>query len=330
MRFPTIAAAALFVLGSTAAFAQDYTFKFAHILTTDTPAHMAAEKLAELVAEKTDGKVAVEIFPAGELGNDTEIIEQIQIGAVDMGIPPTAKLGQFEPRMQLFDLPYIFPTPEAAYAILDGPIGDELLSTLAGQGLYGAGYWESGFKQITNNVRPIGTPDDLAGIKMRTMSSPLIVQQYETWGANPIPIAFAEVYNALQQGVAEAQENSFVSIDKMKFYEVQDYLTVSNHAYLGYAFIVNEAKWDSMPPELQGAVQEAIEEARDYQRELNANLDNELKDKMVEAGLEVVELNGEQIQAFVEASKAVHANYAGEIGQDLLDRTYEAAAGAMN
>ncbi|MEM6849958.1 MAG: TRAP transporter substrate-binding protein [Pseudomonadota bacterium] len=330
MTIKTCAAAAILLIGTVSANAQDFTFKFAHILTTDTPAHMAAERLAELVDEKTDGAVAVEIFPAGELGNDTEIIEQIQIGAVEMGIPPTAKLGQFEPRMQLFDLPYIFPTPAAAYSILDGPIGDELLSTLSGQGLYGAGYWESGFKQITNNVRPIATPADLAGIKMRTMSSPLIVQQYETWGANPIPIAFAEVYNALQQGVAEAQENSFVSIDKMKFYEVQEHLTVSNHAYLGYAFIVNKAKWDAMPEELQAAVQEAIEEARDYQRELNANLDFELKTKMEEAGLAVVELNSEQIGAFVEASKAVHENYAGEIGQELLDRTYAAAEAAMN
>jgi C4-dicarboxylate-binding protein DctP len=323
------ASAALALFGTVAAHAQDYTFKFAHILTTDTPAHEAAVRLAELVEEKTDGKVAVEIFPAGELGNDTEIIEQIQVGAVDMGIPPTAKLGQFEPRMQLFDLPFIFPSREAAYTVLDGPIGDELLSTLEQQGLYGAGYWESGFKQITNNVRPIETPEDLAGIKMRTMSSPLIIEQYETWGANPIPIAFAEVYNALQQGVAEAQENSFVSIDKMKFYEVQDFLTVSNHAYLGYAFIVNKAKWDSLPEDLQASVQEAIEEARDYQRELNADLDEELKEKMLEEGLTVTELTDLEIAAFVEASKAVHDGYVDEIGVDLLSRTYEATSDAV-
>ncbi|MCF3933158.1 TRAP transporter substrate-binding protein [Acuticoccus sp. M5D2P5] len=311
------------------AHAQDYTLKFAHILTTDQPAHMAAERFAELVAEKTDGRVAVNIFPAGELGNDTEIVEQIQVGAVDIGIPPTAKLGQFEPRMQLFDLPFIFPSPAAAYAVLDGPIGDELLGTLDQQGMHGLGYWESGFKQLTNNVRPIRTPEDLAGIKVRTMSSPLIVQQYETWGANPIPIAFSEVYNALQQGVAEGQENAFVSIDKMKFYEVQKYLTVSNHAYLGYAFVMNKAKWDAMPEELQSAVQAAFEEARDYERELNASLDDELKGKMGEVGLEVYELSPEDLTAFVEASKAVHADYAADIGQDLLDRTYKATEDAM-
>ena len=330
MKCIATATALLGLFGTVGAHAQDYTLKFAHILTTDTPAHEAAVRLAELVEEKTDDKVEVEIYPAGELGNDTEIIEQIQVGAVDMGIPPTAKLGQFEPRMQLFDLPYIFPSREAAYTVLDGPIGDELLSTLAQQGLYGAGYWESGFKQITNNVRPIETPEDLAGIKMRTMSSPLIIEQYETWGANPIPIAFAEVYNALQQGVAEAQENSFVSIDKMKFFEVQDYLTVSNHAYLGYAFIINKAKWDSLPEDLQTSVQEAIQEARDYQRELNADLDEELKTKMMDEGLTVTELTDEQVAAFAGASKAVHEGYVDEIGKELLTRTYEMTADSMN
>ena len=310
--------------------AQDYTFKFAHILTTDTPAHMAAEFLAETVAEKSEGKIAIEIFPGGQLGNDTEIVEQIQVGAAHMGIPPTAKLGQFEPRMQLFDLPYIFPTPEAAYAVLDGEIGSELLATLEGQGLYGAAYWESGFKQLTNNIRPIATPDDLAGIKMRTMSSPLIIEQYETWGANPIPIAFAEVYNALEQGVAEAQENSFVSIDKMKFYEVQKHLTVSNHAYLGYAFIVNKAAWDGLPPDLQEVLQTSIEEARDYQRSLNAKLDEELQAGMAEHGLEIIELDAESIAAFVEASKPVHEGYVEVIGEDMLKATYDTTAAFVN
>ncbi len=327
-RFIGLAAASAAIVGllpNTLA-AQDYTFKFAHILPTDTPAHMAAEFLAETVAEKSDGKIAIEIFPGGQLGNDTEIIEQVQLGAAHMAIPPTAKLGQFEPRMQLFDLPYIFPTPAAAYAVLDGEIGSELLGTLEGQGLYGAAYWESGFKQFTNNIRPIATPEDLAGIKMRTMSSPLIIEQYKAWGANPIPIAFAEVYNALEQGVAEAQENAFVSIDKMKFYEVQKHLTVSNHAYLGYAFIVNKAAWEELPEDLQAALQSSIEEARDYQRKLNADLDAELKGGMADYGLEIVELDAEGIAAFIEASKPVHEGYVDVIGKDMLEATYATTA----
>ncbi|NNE83973.1 MAG: DctP family TRAP transporter solute-binding subunit [Alphaproteobacteria bacterium] len=312
------------VLGvsASAATAAEYTFKFAHVLSTDTPGHMAAELLAKKVAENTGGKVAIEVFPAGQLGNDTEIVEQIQLGSIHMGIPPTAKLGNFEQRMQLFDLPFIFPTAKAAYAVLDGEIGNELLATLSAKGLYGAAYWESGFKQITTSVKPIAAPEDLAGIKMRTMSSPLIIQQYKAWGANPIPIAFAEVYNALQQGVAEAQENSFVSIDKMKFYEVQKYLTVSNHAYLGYAFIVNKAAWDGLPADLQSKVQAAIEEARNFQRAENARLNDSLLEKMKGAGLQITELDTAGITAFVEASKKVHDSYADVLGKGMLTRTY--------
>lgn len=315
---------------SWSANAADYTLKFAHVLSTDTPAHRAAEFLAETVAERTEGKVEIEIFPAGQLGSDTEIVEQIQIGSVHMGIPPTAKLGNFEPRMQLFDLPFIFPTAQSAYTVLDGEIGSSLLDTLDAQGLYGAAYWESGFKQITNSVKPITSPEDLAGIKMRTMSSPIIISQYETWGANPIPIAFAEVYNALQQGVAEAQENGFVSIDKMKFYEVQKYLTVSNHAYLGYAFIVNKAAWDGMPADLQEIVQAAIEEARDFQRAETASLDESLKTKMIEEGIEVYELDAEGIAAFFDASKPVHEQFEEVVGAELLAKTYEATAPYIN
>lgn len=318
----TAAVAAVAAAGPAPGLAQEFTLRFAHILTTDTPAHLAAEAMAEMVAERTDGRVEIQIFPAGQLGNDTEIIEQIQLGSIDMGIPPTAKLGNFEPRVQLFDLPYIFPTPEAAYAVLDGEVGGELLASLSDQGLYGAAYWESGFKQITNNVHVIDGPEDLSGIKMRTMDSPLIIQQYEAWGANPIPLPFAEVYNALQQGVADAQENSFVSIANMKFYEVQDYLTHSNHAYLAYAFIVNQDSWETLPDDLQAAVQSAIEDARDVNRTLTAELDAELKAEIAASGVAITELDEAGLAAFVEASRAVHEDYVDVIGEDLLGRTY--------
>ena len=310
--------------------AQEYTLKLAHVLSTDTPAHKAAEMMSAQIFEKSNGRVKIDIFPAGQVGNDTEIVEQIQIGAVHMGMPPTAKLGQFEPRMQLFDLPYIFPTREAAYAVLDGAIGEQLLKTLDKQGLYGAAYWESGFKQITTNSKSISLPSDLAGIKMRTMSSPIIIEQYKTWGANPIPIAFAEVYNALQQGVADAQENSFVTIDKMKFWEVQKFLTVSNHAYLGYAFIVNKAIWEKMPSDLQAVVQKGIEAGRDHQRKLNAGLDDTLKQLMIDRGLTVNELDSDGIAAFVEASKPVHEGYKSVIGKDLLESTYKLTSTFIN
>lgn len=322
-------ACAVLGLVTGAATAAEYTFKFAHILTLDTPAHMAAKHLAKIAAEKSDGRIEVKIFPSGQLGNDTEIIEQIILNTVQMGIPPTAKLGNFEPRVQLFDLPYIFPSPKAAYAVLDGPIGTKLLKTLEAKGLKGVAYWESGFKQMTTNKSPITGPEALKGIKFRTMSSPLIIAQYKAWGANPIPIAFAEVYNALQQGVADAQENSLVSIDKMKFYEVQKHLTISNHAYLAYAFIVNKKAWDALPKDLQAVMDMAIKAGRDVNRSETAKLTDSLIAKMKKAGIKVHRLSREGVVKFVDLSKKVHKNYEKIIGKELLEQTYKTTAEFM-
>ena len=323
-----IACAALGLV-TGAATAAEYTFRFAHVLAMDTPAHMAAEHLAKIAAEKSGGRIEVKIFPSGQLGNDTAIIEQIILNTVQMGIPPTAKLGNFEPRVQLFDLPYIFPSPKAAYAVLDGPIGTKLLKTLGAKGLKGVAYWESGFKQMTTNKSPITGPEALKGIKFRTMSSPLIIAQYKAWGANPLPIAFAEVYNALQQGVADAQENSLVSIDKMKFYEVQKNLTISNHAYLAYAFIVNKKAWDALPKDLQAVMDMAIKAGRDVNRSETAKLSDSLIAKMKKAGIKVHKLSREGVVKFVDLSKKVHKNYEKVIGKELLEQTYKTTAKFM-
>ncbi|MCE7027143.1 TRAP transporter substrate-binding protein [Jiella avicenniae] len=306
-----------------AAAAADFDWKFAHIVSPDTPSGKAAAKLAELIEERSGGRMSVEVFPSAQLGDDAQIIEQIQLDTVQMGIPPTAKLGNFEPRMQVFDLPFIFPTPEAAYTVLDGEIGRELLDTLDEKGLKGLAYWESGFKHLTAD-HPIESLADLSGVKVRTMDSPLIIDQYRSWGANPIPIAFAEVYNALQTGVANAQENSLTSIDTMKFYEVQSDLTLSGHAYLPYAFIVSKQAWDGLPEDLQKVVQDTVTEMRDYNRQLTADVDSKLVDKFEEKGMRVHELGEDARAKFVEASRDVHENFESVVTPELLQRIYEA------
>lgn len=323
-RLGLVAAVAGLTLSAGAAAAADFTFRFAHILKTDTPAHRAAERMAELVAERSNGRIEINIHPAGELGTDTEIIEQIQFNSVQIGFPPTAVLGQFEPRMQLLDLPFIFPTPEDAYTVLDGEIGQELLASLEDKGFKGLVYWESGFKQMTSNKRPILELADLGGMAVRTMDSPLLVQQYRTWGANPLPISFAETYTALQQGVADAQENPLVSIYQMRFFEVQDHLTLSNHAYLGYALIMNKDAWDGLPEDLQEVVATAAQEARDWQREESRRFDEELLGKLGETGIEIHQLPDEGRQKFIEASRSVHEAFADVVTPELLQRVYEA------
>jgi len=326
LKIHTLVAAIAIGTISFSANAAEYTLKFAHVLTANTPSAMAAERVAKEVSEKSGGRLEIQILPAGQVGNDVEIVEQIQLNTVQMGFPPTAKLGNFEPRMQLLDLPFIFPTRSALEAVLDGEVGTELLAGLDRQGLKGLCFWGSGYKQITNSVRPIKSIGDLQGIKMRTMQSPLIIAQYREWGSNPIPISFGELYNALQQGVADAQENSLVTIDKMKFYEVQKYLSHTNHAYLAYAMIINDKAWKKLPSDLQNILQEALNAGRDWSRDETVRQDSILIERFRKE-LIVQEISDAARAEFVEKSLAVHNKFAEVVTRDLLDRTYAATKG---
>jgi C4-dicarboxylate-binding protein DctP len=305
--------------------AAEFTAKFAHVLVADTPAGKAADRFAKLMAERTKGRMEIKVFPASQLGNDTQIVEQIQLNTVHIGIPPTAVLGQFEPRMQLFDLPFIFPTRESCYAVLDSEVGETLLDGLSKKGFKGTVYWESGFKQFTSKGKPITGPADLKGLKIRTMDSPLLIEQYRAWGANPVPISFGETYNALQQRVVDGQENPLISIERMKFYEVQDYLSISDHAYLGYAVIVNQKFWDGLPKDIQGTFQKTIEEVRDWQREESKNLSKALIDKMEKAGIKVHYVSAEAKKDFAKASAPVYKKYESVVGKDLFDKAIKIA-----
>jgi len=305
--------------------AAEFTIKFAHVLVADTPAGRAAEMFAKLVGERTKGRVEVKVFPAGQLGNDTQIVEQVQLNTVQMGIPPTAVLGQFEPRLQLIDLPFLFPKREACYEVLDGDVGKTLLDGLAKKGFKGLVFWESGFKQFTTKGKTIAGPADFKGMKIRTMDSPLIIEQYRAWGANPVPISFGETYNALQQKVVDGQENPLISIDRMKFYEVQDYLILSNHAYLGYGVIMNNKLWDGLPKDIAETFQKTIEEVRNWQREESRKQDQQLVEKMQKAGIKVQTLSSGGVKDFIKVSAPVYKKYEGIVGKDLLDKTVQVA-----
>jgi C4-dicarboxylate-binding protein DctP len=308
---------------STGTWAAEFNIKFAHVLVADTPAGRAAELFAKLVGERTKGRIEIKVFPAGQLGNDTQIVEQVQLNTVQMGIPPTAVLGQFEPRLQLIDLPFLFPKREACYEVLDGEVGRTLLEGLSKKGFKGLAYWESGFKQITTRGKQINGPADLKGMKIRTMDSPLIIEQYRTWGANPVPISFGETYNALQQRVVDGQENPLVSIDRMKFYEVQDFLTISNHAYLGYGVLINQKFWDGVPRDYADIFQKTMEEVRSWQREESKKLDQQLIDKMQKAGIKVNSLSQEGVKEFIKVSAPVYKKYETIVGKDLLDKSMQ-------
>jgi C4-dicarboxylate-binding protein DctP len=299
----------------------ELVWRFAHENQETVPGAKAAHRVADDVAKATGGRFEIQVYPAGQLGKEAQLIEQVQFGTVHMMFTPTGPLSNFEPRMQLTDLPFLFPTREAAYEVLDGPVGQELLGALDKKGLKGLAFWESGFKQMTSSVRPILKPEDLAGQKMRTMQSPLLIAQYKSWGANPIPISFSETYNALQQGVADAQENPLVSINAMRLQEVQKYLTMTNHGYTAFVVMANKGAYEKLKPEFRAALDRAVADARSWERAESKRVDDELLAQL-RGKIEVHELSPEGRKEFVKASRDFHKQYADKVTPEALQKVY--------
>ncbi|TDX32119.1 C4-dicarboxylate-binding protein DctP [Modicisalibacter xianhensis] len=318
------AAIAAVSFSMTQAQAADYNFTFAHVLIEDTPNAQAALRFKEEVEEKSDGRINIEVLPAAQVGGDVEIIEQIQMGLVDIGIPPTATLGNFEPRMQILDLPFLLSDYDTMVKVLDGDVGREILDTLEDDSMHAFNFWGAGFRHMTNNVRPIETPEDLEDIRMRTMQAPVIISTYENFDANATAMAFTEVYNGLQQGVVEGQENPLANIYTMRFYEVQDYLSLTNHAYHAYAAVMNKGSWESLPEDLQEIMIEAFDNGRDTSRELTRQQEDEILEN-IKDNIQINEITDEARNAFIEASIPVYKEYEDIVTPELLKKTTSAA-----
>lgn len=322
-----IALVPLFAIAAAgSAAAADFNFTFAHVLTEDTPNAKAAVKFKEEVERNSKGRIQINIRPAAQLGGDVEIIEQTQMGMVHIAIPPTGNLANFEQKMYLYDLPFLMPNLDAAKRVLDGQVGRQLLDSLDKNGLYGVNYWGAGFRHMTNNVRPITGPDSLKNIKMRTLQAPAILATYRAFGANPTAMAYTEVYNGLQQGVVEGQENPFANIYSMRFYEVQKYLTLTGHAYHTYAAIMNKKAWQSLPPDLQKVVKAAFDTGRDYARELTEKEDARIR-KEIEGKIQIHELTPEGRAAFIEKSKPIYKDFEKRVTPEILQAAIKAASG---
>lgn len=320
MKKPLIAAFAL--LMSTSALAAEFNFTFAHVLIDETPNGQAALAFAKEVKEKSNGRIDVNVLSAAKLGGDVEIIEQLQMNMVQIAMPPTATLGNFEPRVQILDLPFLLPSKEIMMKVLDGPAGRKILDTLENHDMHAVNFWGAGFRHMTNNVRPIEEPTDLKGLKMRTMQSPILLSTYRNFDANPTAMAYTEVYNGLQQGVIEGQENPIANITSKKFYEVQKYMTLTSNAYHGYATIVNKQAWESLPEDLQVVMTDAFDYARGVSRTLTDELEASALDN-IKKYTQVTTLSKAQMEAFIEASKPVHEEFRKTVTSDLLDLVYQ-------
>lgn len=318
---------AAMLFGTSAVHAADFNFTFAHVLTEDTPNARAAVKFKEEVEKNSKGRIKINIRPAGQLGGDVEIIEQTQMNLVQIAIPPTGNLANFEPKMFLFDLPYLMGDEAAMKRLLDNSeAGNEILAALSKSNLHGVNYWGAGFRQMTNNIRPINQPNDLKNIKMRTMQAPTILATYRALGANPTAMAYAEVYNGLQQGVVEGQENPLANINSMKFYEVQKHMTLTRHAYHTYAAVINKGAWESLPADLKIVVSNAFNVGRDYSRQLTNEDEKKIIDK-IKGKIEIRELTKENKAKFTEMAKPIYKDFESKITPALLQKAIKTASG---
>jgi len=325
MRTVLALAAALACLALAPARADEpIVIKFSHVVAPDTPKGKAAEKFKELAEERTHGRVKVEIYPNSQLYKDKEELEALQLGAVQMLAPSVSKFGPLGIReFEVFDLPYIFPSVAALRKVSDGPIGKALFKKLEPKGIIGLGYWDNGFSVITSN-KPLRTLADFKGMKMRIQSSKVLEATYRQLGALPQVMAFSEVYQALQTGVVDGGENTPSNIYTQKFYEVQKYLTVSDHTYIGYALIVNKKFWEGPPDDIRGALAGAAADATAYCNSIAETENAEALAKIKASGtVEFITLTPEQKAEWRKGLLRVHEEMAPRIGKDLIDAIYK-------
>jgi len=275
----------------------------------------------------TKGKVEVRVFPNMQLGGGREIIEGVQMGNIQMCESSLAPMAGFNKTFLAFNLPYLFPSRDVAYKFLDGPIAGAMKSSVEAKGFKILEYWDNGYRHLTNSKRPVKAPADLAGLKIRTMENPVHMEAFRQMGANPTPMAFGEVFTALQQGAIDGQENAYNNITSMKFQEVQKYVTETGHFYDVTAFIINPDFYNKLPKDIQEAVQKAARTATEYQRK--RSIEDDAKEKaVVKKSSTVIELTDADKAKFKEASKGTYDVFKKDIGEDQLKKIVEAVEAA--
>jgi C4-dicarboxylate-binding protein DctP len=312
--------AALTLIGPATAADGPIVIKFSHVVASDTPKGKAADKFKELAEKYTDGKVKVEVYPNSTLYKDKEELEALQLGAVQMLAPSNSKFGPIGVKeFEVFDLPYILPDLTTLRKVTDGPLGAKLLKLLDTKGMTGLAYWDNGFKEMTAN-RKLVAPADYKGVKFRIQSSKVLEAQFRALGSIPQVMAFGEVYQALQTGVVDGQENTWSNIYTQKMHEVQKYATVTNHGYIGYVVVVNKKFWDGLPAEIRGQLDKAMKEATAFGNGQSQKENEEALEAIKKSGkTEIVALTPEQDAAMRKAMAPVYKDVASRVGQPLID-----------
>ncbi len=319
-----IAFLATMAMAATALAQQPIVIKFSHVVALDTPKGLAAEYFKKLAEERTKGRVKVEVYPNSQLYKDKEELEALQIGAVQMLAPSMAKFGPMGLReFEAFDLPYLFDDYKELHRVTQGPIGQIFLKKLDSKGIVGLAFWDNGFKVMSAN-KPLRKPEDFKGLKMRIQSSKVLDSQMRALGAIPQVMAFSEVYQALQTGVVDGTENPVSNLYTQKMNEVQKYLTVSNHGYLGYTLIANKKFWDGLPADIRTTLEGAVKDATKYANDLAQKKNDEDLESVRKTGkTQIITLTPQEKLEWKKALVKVHREQESKIGKELLQSIYK-------
>jgi C4-dicarboxylate-binding protein DctP len=310
---------------------QPIVIKFSHVVANDTPKGKGADFFAKRAAELTKGKVKVEVYPNSQLYKDKEEMEALQLGAVQMLAPSLAKFGPLGVKeFEVFDLPYIFDNYEELHKVTQGPIGQQLLAKLEPKGIKGLAYWDNGLKSFSAN-KPLKSPADFRGLKMRIQSSKVLEEQMRALSALPQVMAFSEVYNALMTGVVDGTENPPSNMYTQKMHEVQKNLTLTEHGYLGYAVIVNKKFWEGLPGDVRGQLETAMKEATVYADKIAKEENDHSLELIKKSGkTQVYVPTKEERAALKKALTPVHQKMEGRIGKELIESIYKETGFSRN
>jgi len=325
------AAAAIFVAPGIASAQAPIVIKFSHVVAPNTPKGKGADKFKELAEKYTNGKVKVEVYPNSTLYKDKEELEALQLGAVQMLAPSNSKFGPMGIKdFEVFDLPFIIPNLASLRKVTAGPLGTKMLKLLEPKGMIGLAYWDNGFKQMSAN-RPLRMPEDYKGLKFRIQSSKVLEAQFRLLGAIPQVMAFSEVYQALQTGVVDGQENTPSNIYTQKFHEVQKYTTLTNHGYIGYVVVVNKKFWDDLPADVRSQLDKAMKESTAYANKISESENAEALDDIKKSGkTQVIVPTGAEMAAMQRAMDPLYQDMAARVGKQLIDDVRKTAQGVTN
>jgi C4-dicarboxylate-binding protein DctP len=318
-----VAAALLAVTGPVSA-QQPIVIKFSHVVAVDTPKGKGAEYFKKLAEERTKGRVKVEVYPNSSLFKDGEEMEALQLGSVQVLAPSLAKFGPLGVReFEVFDLPYIFDNYDELHKVTNGPVGAALFKKLESKGIVGLAYWDNGFKVMSAN-KPIRVPADYKGLKMRIQSSKVLGDEMKALGSIPQVMAFSEVYQALQTGVVDGTENPPSNFYTQKMQEVQKFLALTDHGYLGYAVIANKKFWDGLPADVRTTLEGAMKDATKFANEIAQKENTDALAAVKASGkTEIITLTPDQKAAMKKALVTVHKENESRVGKDTIAEVYK-------